>query len=512
MERKLAWLVATWLFAAVGMIASSLVFGQPIGMFAAVPMMATAWVLGLRASVVAAVASLPFSFLCGALGGLAPLAVLAIDPFFIPGHVLAGAVTILLGYSSTLRQRLQAETKMRVESERARVEAEMQAQLGRADRLATVGTLAAGVAHEVNNPLTFVLGNLELTRDELADQGEAPPSAAAWAQLRASMDESLREALEGAEHIRDVVGELKLFVRDQDDTFEAVKLEEVLDTSLKLCRHELGHDIELVRHVELVPRVRGNPGKLAQIFINLLVNAAQAMAEGKGRIELRLVRDGDAVVASVSDDGAGMSEAVRAKIFEPFFTTKPIGIGTGLGLPVCASIVRHHGGSLSVDSVEGVGTTFRLRLPVWTGAQESSGMVSLGVGARLKILVVDDDAGVRQTLARLLDSHHECTTVTNAGAAMAHLERSAVDLVVCDLMMPRCTGMELHDRLQAERPELLERLWFMTGGATTERARAFVEAHQGRVLAKPLTRSSLLPALREAAARACLETSSELAS
>ena len=340
---------------------------QVLGMIICLPVIASAWVYAFRGAALASLVCLPFTTLCLALGGMDAIHQVRTDMFIPIGHAVAVIVAFLFGYLQSLRTRLVAETQLRVVTERAKAQAELEAQLLRADRLTTLGTMAAGIAHEVNNPLTFVLGNLELARDELAAR-EAQPDSATWARLREGLLSDLDEARIGAERIQGIVGELKLFMRERKSSEQTeVELGEVLDTAIMLTRHELGPDIELVKEFEPAPAVHGDAGKLGQIFINLLVNAAQAMSsKGQGRIIITLGQSSstDEVVATVSDNGSGMSAAVKARAFDPFFTTKPVGVGTGLGLALCADIVRDHGGTIELDSEPGAGTTFRLCFPL----------------------------------------------------------------------------------------------------------------------------------------------------
>ncbi len=350
MKPGLALVLMSW--AAIGLAFVGM--GGQLMMLISIPVMVTAWVYGLRGALVAAVVALPWTLFSVALGGLDPRLLLADSTVWV-GQGLTGGLGVLLGYSSTLRTRLEVET-------RAKVQAEMEASLLRADRLATVGTLAAGVAHEVNNPLTYLLANLELMKADLElVHASASEHASDWANIQAE----LADATEGAQRIEKIMRELKLFVRERDE-LTPVDLGQVVETSWKLTRHELKPGTELVRKLDPVPAILGDAGKLAQVFVNLIVNAAQAIPEarGRGRIVIELVQRGREVVASVIDDGEGMTAEVRRKAFDPFFTTKPVGIGTGLGLPVCASILRHHGGTLEFDSERGRGTTFRLRMPI----------------------------------------------------------------------------------------------------------------------------------------------------
>ncbi|NVJ09122.1 GAF domain-containing protein [Myxococcus sp. AM001] len=238
----------------------------------------------------------------------------------------------------------------------------MQAQLVVSDRLAAVGTLAAGVAHEINNPLAFVLSNLSFLAGELHALGrELPPGR------MGELEEVLREATDGAHRVRQIVRDLRTFSRGDDEVATAVNVQSVLESAITLARSELKLRAQLVRDYREVPLVEGNEGRFGQVFLNLLINAAQAIPVGNSEqheVRLTLRKAGDRVVIEVRDTGVGMPPEVRARIFDPFFTTKPVGEGTGLGLSICHGIVTGFGGDISVESEEGRGSTFRVSLPV----------------------------------------------------------------------------------------------------------------------------------------------------
>ncbi len=238
----------------------------------------------------------------------------------------------------------------------------MQAQLVVSDRLAAVGTLAAGVAHEINNPLAFVLSNLSYLAGELhALAREVPPGR------MAEMEEVLREATDGAHRVRQIVRDLRTFSRGDDEVATAVNVQAVLESAITLARSELKQRAQIIRDYREVPLVEGNEGRFGQVFLNLLINAAQAIPLGcpeHHEVRLSLRTAGDRVVVEVRDTGVGMPPEVRARIFDPFYTTKPVGEGTGLGLSICHGIVTGFGGDISVESEEGRGSTFRVSLPV----------------------------------------------------------------------------------------------------------------------------------------------------
>ncbi|MBN1205810.1 MAG: PAS domain S-box protein [Myxococcaceae bacterium] len=238
---------------------------------------------------------------------------------------------------------------------------QMQSRLVLSDRLVAMGTLAAGVAHEINNPLSYVLSNLSFLATELrALAPELPPG-----RLE-ELEEVLREATVGGERVRQIVGDLKTFSRADDDLPTAVSMQNVLESALAIARSELRPRAMVVRDYAEVPPVEGSAGRFGQVFLNLLINAAQAIPPGQPeqhqvRVQLRAVQEH--VIIEIQDTGAGIPPELRSRIFDPFFTTKPVGVGTGLGLFVCQGIVARFGGEISVESEVGKGTTFRVIFP-----------------------------------------------------------------------------------------------------------------------------------------------------
>jgi PAS domain S-box-containing protein len=370
----------------------------------------------------------------------------------------------------------------------------LEARLVFADRMASVGTLAAGVAHEINNPLAFILGNVEFAL------GGVPPGADP--ELR----RALRDALDGAVRVREIVRDLRTFSRPEDDRRVVLDPRGVLQSALGLAANEIRHRARLEVDPGDVPPVLASEHRLAQVFVNLLINAAQAIPEG--RAEENVVRastmrapDGRALV-EISDTGAGIPPDVLPRIFDPFFTTKPVGIGTGLGLSICHGIVTQLGGEIAVESVPGRGTTFRIHLPpAPAGAAVAAGPAAPGPEAARpgRVLVVDDEALVARAVERMLSPPHEVLTRGSARSALDLLEGDRdFDVILCDLMMPGMTGMDLHAALATRDPALARRMVFLTGGAFTDAARAFLEQVANPRLEKPVDRATL----REAVARA----------
>jgi signal transduction histidine kinase len=267
--------------------------------------------------------------------------------------------------------------KLALEQYRMRQEHErMQAMLVQADRLASLGLLAAGVVHEVNTPLAYVLSNLDWLEEELpslreglqrhAREGTSGPELTALAARMHTVESTLRDIRDGAERVRDIARDVKAFARNPDDASMLVELREVLEAALKMALVHIRYRARVVRDYQDVPLVRANEARLAQVFLNLVVNAAQAIPEDGCEHEIRVRLwtgpNGEAC-AEVGDTGMGIPAENMPHLFEPFFTTKPSGEGTGLGLFICKSIVESFDGSITVDSRPGEGTTFRLALP-----------------------------------------------------------------------------------------------------------------------------------------------------
>jgi signal transduction histidine kinase len=242
------------------------------------------------------------------------------------------------------------------------------------ERLASLGTLAAGVAHEINNPLTYVLANVGFVADRLDRMGRSLPSGVTlkWADELGELGAALAEAHEGALRVRRIVRDLRILSQNDEEKSVAVDLHRALESAITVALNEIGPRARLVRQFGPVPPVDANEARLAQLFLNLLVNAAQAIrsgapvASGSNGNEIRVSTETDAAgraVVRVQDTGSGIAGDAIGRVFDPFFTTKPLGGGLGLGLFVCHGIVKALGGDIGVDSAPGQGTTFRVTLP-----------------------------------------------------------------------------------------------------------------------------------------------------
>jgi signal transduction histidine kinase len=384
---------------------------------------------------------------------------------------------------------------------------ETEAKLIVADRLGSVGRLAAGVAHEINNPLAYVVMNTTVALEQLQ---RAMPSVPA--ELRPVLEEvvgALGEARAGSERVRLIVRDLKLFSRANADSRGPADVNAVLESSINVAWHEIRHRARLVKDFGLVPEVQANESRLGQVFLNLLINAAHAIEPGnERRNEVRLVTrlEGNQVIVEVRDTGSGISSELQKKIFDPFFTTKPTGVGTGLGLAICHSIISELGGELSVESAPGKGSTFSVVLPIASesariGQPQSSGSAEVPVQteARARLLVVDDEPAVGNSIRRALSSEHDVVTSTSGKAVLdllAHGER--FDVVLCDLMMPEMTGMDLHRALVRVDPRLAKGMIVMTGGAFSAAAQEFLDHVPNQRMEKPFDVQSLRAMVRNA--------------
>lgn len=340
---------------------------------------------------------------------------------------------------------------------------QMQAKLIQADRMGAVGTMAAGIAHEINNPLAYAMVNVQIARKKLAELAGALPEqpfARALDDVLAMLD----LAHEGTERVRTIVGDLRTFARMDDAATGPAELPQVIETAINMASSEIRRRARLVRELGDAPAVDANPSRLVQVFLNLLVNAAQAIPEGAvEQNEIRVVvgtAPSGAAVVEVVDTGVGIAPDVIGRIFEPFFTTKPLGVGTGLGLFITQSIVMSAGGDIAVESAEGRGARFRVTLP----AAEGRSSAALESAARRgRILVVDPDVELAATLRRRLEAH-QVVSATSAEEVLALLDDDVEpDLVLSAFALPDGTALELCERIERARPALAGRFVVLSG-------------------------------------------------
>jgi CheY-like chemotaxis protein/anti-sigma regulatory factor (Ser/Thr protein kinase) len=297
----------------------------------------------------------------------------------------------------------------------------------------------------------------------------------------------------GAERVRTIVRDLGTFSHPEERPVGPLDVLEVLDLSAKMAMGEIRHRARLVRDYGTVPAVLADSSRLGQVFLNLLVNAAQAIPEGhvdRHEIRLRVRAEAGSVVVAIHDTGQGIPAELLGRIFDPFFTTKPVGKGTGLGLSISHGLVTALGGELTVESEPGRGSVFRVRLPaapVQTPKPAPQPPPARpGALRRGRLLIVDDEPMLAETLRFLLEMDHDVEVLLDAREALTRLRDGAShDVILCDLMMPEMTGIQFHEELSRIAPEQARRVIFMTGGAFTQSARDFLARVTNPWILKP---------------------------
>lgn len=371
------------------------------------------------------------------------------------------------------------------------------------ERMATLGVLAAGIAHEINNPLSYVLHNVEslavqvprlwralgLLASALGDERSAEVLGPLTSLLEVAARETTlaqaEDALDGIHRLRDTVRDLRTFARADDEQRLPVNVNDVLETVLGMARGELRYRATVVKDFGVLPAVWSNDGKLAHLFLHLLMHVARSIEEGDAGTQKLLLRSwhADGVVFVELGDTAALSPEALGQLFEPF-TGPPQSNRSGLGLAICQRIATALGGALEAFGVDG-GTRFRVRLP--SGRQLEAAQPDPS-GAPRRVLVVDDEPHIGRAIRQMLGKGYEVEACTSGSEAQRLLAGGAeYDVLLCDLMMPEITGMDLLDWLSTARPELLGRVILITGGAFTPKARAFMERSPLPRLEKPFT-------------------------
>lgn len=358
----------------------------------------------------------------------------------------------------------------------------LEANMAHADRLSTVGVLAQGVAHELNNPLTFVTMNV---RELVTSLASTTPIEG---ELRAELLESAREAADGSARMARIVSDLQGLARTEEQLVP-MDLGGVVERCLALARAQMRSGVRVHKTLRAIPNVYGDDGRMTQVVLNLLINAVQALPDRAGNIWVETRCKGEVATLEVRDDGVGIDPRVRERVFEPFVTTKPVGDGTGLGLFVCHQYVTECGGKLeALDAPEGGA---RMRVTLRLAREEGPIFSNDAAHARSsrdtpRLLIVDDEPMIRESLARAMTADVEL-----AGGAQAALtllrEGHRFDLILCDLMMPGRGGRWLHAALRREFPELLPTFCVITGGAVEPEDARFLRERKPPLLRKPFS-------------------------
>lgn len=360
---------------------------------------------------------------------------------------------------------------------------------------AALGRLCAGIAHQINNPLAGVLTNLEVALEAIHAASERAVSGAPDAPPGV-LAEALADARDGALRIRSILRDLAVFARTDDGDVAPVELSAVAEAAIRIAWSDLRQRTTLRRDYGPAPRVDVDEARLVQVALNLLTNALHAIPEGAGDHEIRIAiraRDGEAIL-EVADTGVGIAPDALAHIFDPFFTTRAEAGRIGLGLAISHHLVRSWHGRIEVESTEGRGSVFRVVLPSSRAREAISAgpAIEPPVAAvrRARVLVIDDDHDVLRAVQRGLSFDHDVVALDDAARSLRMLQDGErFDLILCDLMMPRMNGIELHDALVASVPDALRSLVIVTGGAFTPRTVEFLT--RVRHVEKPLTLGAL---------------------
>lgn len=393
----------------------------------------------------------------------------------------------------------------RLELERERLVGE----LAHHDRLSTVGLLAAGVGHEINNPCGAILANTEMVRDAIEQVLAQPRFRQGEVFHRRAGDwlDALGDTLGATRRIGSIVRSLNVFSRRTSDG--SAPLPTNLNTEVETVLRLVGKEVRLQAHVELdlgadVPDVLAPPFAMTQVVSNLVVNALQSLEASHAdptnrRLHILTAADEDSVLLEVTDNGSGIPPDVLGRVFDPFFTTKPVGSGTGLGLSITRELVHRCGGEVFVESERDRGATFRVILPIERTLPRRVRPMSEAPPPMLRhrVLLVDDDYALLRAMTRSLQEHLECVAETSGEAAIARIRAGEhFDAVLLDVVMPGIDGVDTWKAIGAISPEIARRTVFMSGGVRVEERRSALHDSGQPLLPKPTELSAILAALR----------------
>lgn len=366
-------------------------------------------------------------------------------------------------------------------------ERRIQETVRRSERMVSIGTMAAGIAHEINNPLSYVLGNLQLLQEDIGELERKVGN-----QSVAGMREMLEDSTAGAMRICKIVDGVRSFTRVEAASACAVDVHEAVHSAVAFAEHEIKVRASLSLDLLATQHVLIDETQLVQVLVNLLINSAQALPEGaasENSIQVTTRDDGGFVSLRVADSGPGVAPSLRGRIFDPFFTTKPLGAGTGLGLSICHTIVDQCGGSIELEPSE-QGACFHVRLPVVEIDPEDDERTPAlqGEGGGLPVLlVVDDEPAVLKMIGRALHNRFELHYARSGREAIEAIDGGGrFDLILCDLMMPEVTGLDVLQHLRERRPDLVARFLFSTGGNFSPEEHARLERDGIEVVRKPI--------------------------
>jgi two-component system NtrC family sensor kinase len=363
----------------------------------------------------------------------------------------------------------------------------LQQQLIQSEKLSAIGELISGIAHELNNPLTGVMGYSQLL------------------QLREDLDDRAKENLHKINNLalrcQRIVQNLLFFARKQKPERTLTDINEIIEKTVELRSYELQvNNIEIHRNLDRnLPKTIADAHQLQQVFLNIITNAEQAMLESNGRGQLKIRTGTDSqnanIIVEIKDDGPGIPENHLNRIFDPFFTTKEVGKGTGLGLSLSYGMIKEHGGNIYVRSRLNEGSTFFVEIPIMANLQDDTESTAETPELELdfeklvrnkRILVVDDEKYILDFFVEAFQAvSMSVDTVNNGQAALQKMENFRYDIVITDFRMPQMSGKELFNWIREHRPRLANRIIFVTGDTVSNETRSFFEENHSRFLAKP---------------------------
>ncbi|MBN2342792.1 MAG: GAF domain-containing protein [Deltaproteobacteria bacterium] len=387
----------------------------------------------------------------------------------------------------------------------------LQAAITQSDRLSSMGRLAAGICHELNNPLSYTCYSFDSIIEDLneiksaaealrAHKGQAPPECCKILDHLSScvLDDDIQKRLhlaqEGLFRIKEITNSLSAFSLSEREEIRPVFLESAIEAAINLALYEIKYRAKLVREFNAVPTILASPGRLAQCILNLLLNAAEAISPGgvnNNTITIRTFAKDNRACLQVTDTGAGISPANISKIYDPFFTTKDA-TGAGLGLATCKNIVTELEGNIAIESTLEEGTTVTLLFPIHKEKitrfveQKLDEMEFPPVSGR--ILLIDDEEGIRIALKRILRTYTIVESSSGKDAIELLTHDADFDLILCDLMMPNTSGIDVHKWLSEHIPQLAADVMFMTGGIFTDNAKKYLQHIDNVLIDKPFNR------------------------
>jgi CheY-like chemotaxis protein len=349
--------------------------------------------------------------------------------------------------------------------------------------------MAAGVAHEINNPLTGVLGFSQMIMEN--------------ENIPEDLKQNLRRIADGSQRMAEIVKRLLMFARQAKPFKTSVNINEIIQNTLKLREYVLKtNNIEVITRLDPeLPWVSADPGQMQQVFLNLIVNGEQAMrkAHGRGTLRITTERRENNIHIVVQDDGPGISRENLRRLFEPFFTTKDPGEGTGLGLSLSRSIILEHNGTINVESELRHGATFVIELPITDNSPIETETVNPVIQSKplvkknARILVIDDEPSIRELLEKSLSrAGHSVDVITDAASTMEIIDANTTyDVIISDVRMPGMNGLELYTNIVRKMPAMANRIIFITGDVMGADIKAFISSNNIPYLTKPFRLNSL---------------------